>query len=89
MQTAKELGHERLSFVTMESIGRSEREMDAIKQGGSESLSVTIVEWEKVDPLGKGVNDRETPILTGKSFALTLIIHSAAGPWAVVRARFE
>ena len=64
--------------------------MQAVDQGGGESFSVTVMEWDEINPLREGVDDDgQTFIVAGESFALALIVDRVAGSGAVVGACFE
>ena len=89
MEALKELRHEGLSFITVEDIWGSERKVQAVNQGGGKSFSVTVMEWDEINPLREGVDDGQTFIVAGESFALTLIVDRIAGSGAVVGACFE
>ena len=89
MEALKELRHEGLSFITVEDIGRSERKVQAVEKGRGKSFSVTVMEWDEIDPLREGVDDGQTFIVAGKSLSLALIVDRIAGSGAVVGACFE
>ena len=57
--------------------------------GGGESFSVTVMEWDEINPLREGVDDGKTFIVAGKSFALALIVDRVAGSGTVVGACFK
>ena len=89
MEALQELRHEGLSLITVKDIGGFESKVQAVEKGRGKCFSVTVMEWDEINPLREGVDDGKTFIVAGNSFALALIVNRVAGSGAVVGACCE